>query len=724
MLADIERQKFEIRKRKELRFAKGEPKRVALELRVSSYKQATNGEVPDVPIQREQLLEFIKTQNWIPAMKNGKMIEYLEISSAYKKSRHDREAIVQAIKSAEQDEYDILLFFKSDRLSRISKEYPTIISDLWDMGIEPWDYQQKQALRMKTQSDKLMRFVEGWQGESESVNTSFRVTENMQALARQGMWLGGKNPYGYHYNEPEILTKQNKEGKNKLAVRKGIVIDIEEAKIVILIFELYIKGYGSTKICKILNNPPYNIRKRNGKPIDHTMVLSILKNPIYIGIITWGKTSLREKFFQRIPKKDWMIAEKQEQYRIIPDEVFIQAQEILLRNSEQVIKGKKISRRTLGSERLLAGLAFCGYCEEPMLSKTYTNPAKNYKREGYTCRSHKRKSPCESKRHFIEKDILENAVLSVIEQVINKILTTNKDEILKEFHDKYHSDINNNSNETTKINQKIKELKKLKDYYVTEHQKIIIGIETEVPKEIIINQLQKVSEELKQMEKTINIYEQQQKAKPLSLSDIDKLFSEISNWIIIFKEVDLTHQRKLLSDYINKVLVFDDYITVHLIIGHKEFVQTIPNCAFNDVEECLGYIKSTILDKIQNTVISVSSDKPIRINSKDYWDKVKEWEDKEQKPFGFIIGELRRGMAPEEVINKLGISRGFIYYNFGKYMDKISFLETKHEKLLSDLICDWRGQGLTMDNIAEVSGLAKTTLYNYLRKKRSDFTHS
>lgn len=717
MLAENQRNNFELRKRKEERFTQGEPKRVALAMRVSTPKQIAKGEIPDIPAQRDQLLEFVKTQKWIPAMKNGNMIEYIEVSSAYKKSRHDREAIVQAINGAEQDDYDILLFFKNDRLSRISEEYPTILRDLWDMGCEPWDYQQKQPLRIKTQSEKVMRFLEGWQSETESVNTSFRVTENMKLLARSGDWLGGKNPYGYKYSKPEVLNRQDKHGKNRLKVKMGIEIDNEEAKIVIMIFDLYINGYGSTSICKILNNPPHNIKKRNGKPLDHSMILGILKNPIYIGRLSWGKTSKREKFFQRIPKEDWIFSEeRQEQYRIISDEIFFKAQEILERNREQTSKGKKISRRTFGSERLLAGLAFCGYCGEPMLSKSFSNPAKNYKRDGYTCRSHKRRAFCEAKRHFIEKNTLENVVLFVIEEFIFSVINKNKDELLKEIHNKYHINTDENTKEILKLTQKINELKRLKNYYVAEHQKIIVGEETEIPREIVIEQMKKISDELKQLEETLIIFEKQKETQPLSLKDLDKLLSDLSNWTDLFKRSNFTKQKNLLSKLVNKVLVYDDQIKVCLIFGYEKIVQNIGDYAFNDVEEFLSYVKNITTDKIENAIFSVSNDKPIRSDSQAYWNKVKEWEVRIGKPFGFIIGEMRKEMSSEEVIKKTGISKWFLYTYFGKYMDKISYVEIQYGKSLGDVVKELREE-CSMEEISNQLGLAITTLYNHLRKK-------
>lgn len=118
---------------------------------------------------------------------------------------------------------------------------------------------------------------------------------------------------------------------------------------------------------------------------------------------------------------------------------------------------------------------------------------------------------------------------------------------------------------------------------------------------------------------------------------------------------------------------------------------------------------------MQNPVISVSNDKPIRIDSQGNWRKVQEWEETEQKPFGYIVGELRKSMSPQEVICTLGVSRGFLYYHYSQYMNKISFLEIKYQRPLPQIIRNWKEQGITMNEIADLTGLGVTTLYNHLR---------
>lgn len=100
----------------------------------------------------------------------------------------------------------------------------------------------------------------------------------------------------------------------------------------------------------------------------------------------------------------------------------------------------------------------------------------------------------------------------------------------------------------------------------------------------------------------------------------------------------------------------------------------------------------------------------------DYKQIVIKWEEKTGKPFGELIAELRKDYSPEEVINMLGVSRGFIYYHFSLYMNRTAYLEHTHEMPLGCLVKKMREDGLTMEEISKELGLAVTTLYNHLRR--------
>lgn len=96
--------------------------------------------------------------------------------------------------------WQVLVVYKADRLSRNSFEYPVVLDRFSRIGCEVWSVKDAvggKLLALDTRMDKFVRFLEGWQAETESKNTSIRVSEAMLQLAKQGKWSGGPTPYGY-----------------------------------------------------------------------------------------------------------------------------------------------------------------------------------------------------------------------------------------------------------------------------------------------------------------------------------------------------------------------------------------------------------------------------------------------------------------------------------------------------------------------------------------------
>ena len=84
---------------------------------------------------------------------------------------------------------------------------------------------------------------------------------------------------------------------------------LDEAKIVRLIYKLYLEGYGKNKIADILNEQGYKTRQNNNfAPVS---VLEILKNIIYTGDIVLQKT-IRLSYLSK--KKKLNVGERDRYY--------------------------------------------------------------------------------------------------------------------------------------------------------------------------------------------------------------------------------------------------------------------------------------------------------------------------------------------------------------------------------------------------------------------------
>jgi hypothetical protein len=102
--------------------------------------------------------------------------------------------------------------------------------------------------------------------ESEQIGERVYVGMKQKATTEGGI-LGFAHPFGYDYIDGELR------------------INDYEANIVKLIFEMYLKGNGSSKIAEELDRLEYKT-KRNGVWSART-IGKILKNPIYCGYMKW-----------------------------------------------------------------------------------------------------------------------------------------------------------------------------------------------------------------------------------------------------------------------------------------------------------------------------------------------------------------------------------------------------------------------------------------------------
>ena len=148
--------------------------------------------------------------------------------------------------------------------------------------------------------------------------------------------------------------------EGKLAKRKRprcrIVIDPEEQKIVVWIFEWYAKGLSLIEIAQKLNAIPgvAKPRKSNGNGWSRNTVRAVLKREAYRGL--W-RFSVTEKIFlpskdyaRQIPREKPLKEVTVENLRIVPDTLWFTAQARLAKNT--CIRGRKPKNENASSGRM------------------------------------------------------------------------------------------------------------------------------------------------------------------------------------------------------------------------------------------------------------------------------------------------------------------------------------------------------------------------------------
>ncbi len=178
-----------------------------------------------------------------------------------------------------------------------------------------------------------------------------RIQRGRIESAKEGRFIGSAAPYGYN--------------KVKIKKDKGYTLepDPTEAKVVQLIFEMYLQGDGKSVIAKKLDL--MGIKPRSEKPWSNSTVANILKNPVYIGKMRWGYRKYTKEL------TDGNVVKHREKNEncvyvdglhppIISEDDFNQVQQTLKRRTTAPVK------TDLSLKNPLSGLIFCGKCGAAM----------------------------------------------------------------------------------------------------------------------------------------------------------------------------------------------------------------------------------------------------------------------------------------------------------------------------------------------------------------------
>jgi site-specific DNA recombinase len=269
----------------------------------------------------------------------------------------EREDLQRALREARAGRFDLLLVYRVDRFSRRLRGLVELLDNLDKAGVcfrsatEPFD--------TSTPAGRMMVQMLGVFAEFERATIIDRVVAGMERRAARGAWNHGVSPYGYSVDKPTGF----------LTVRD------DEAVLVPLIFSRYVHDrLGAREIANLLNHDGH--RTRAGKPWSHAAVLTILKNPVYVGQIFYRGV------YHEGPHP-----------RLVTQELFDEAQRILTERGEDYSK-----RASNKSDYLLAGLIICDRCGKRFIGGTATGNRYTYRY--YTCFSRHRYGvdTCDSER--------------------------------------------------------------------------------------------------------------------------------------------------------------------------------------------------------------------------------------------------------------------------------------------------------------------------------------
>ncbi|MBF0571724.1 MAG: recombinase family protein [Candidatus Omnitrophica bacterium] len=264
----------------------------------------------------------------------------------------ERPALQKLLSDIRADKINCVVVYKVDRLSRSLLDFAELLS-LFEKHnvtfVSVTQHFNTQNSMGRLTLNILLSFA---QFEREII--SERTRDKMAASKRKGKWVGGCVPIGYD------LDRANRK----------LVVNPAEAKIVQEIFEAYLKEGTLISATRFINDKGYLTKKyasttgkrRGGGKFKSSTLNQIIKNPYYLGKVRHDN-----------------VLYPGEQERIISDEIFEQAQELLATNRRVFCLKPKHSK--IG---LLSHILRCNACNSTMYI-AYTEKHKKFKYYHYVC---------------------------------------------------------------------------------------------------------------------------------------------------------------------------------------------------------------------------------------------------------------------------------------------------------------------------------------------------
>ena len=263
-----------------------------------------------------------------------------------------RPKMLELLQEVEDKKYDAVLVMDIDRLGRGNMREQGLILETFK------EYDTKIITPNKTydldnEFDEEYSEFEAFMSRRELKIIKKRLLRGRMKSLQEGNYIASVAPFGYE-----------KHGKT-------LVINNDQAKVVELIFKLYvIDNLGDSRIAKYLIEN--RIQTASGDlNWDKTTIRSILKNPVYTGKVVWGRKKISYdkrgiKGSKLQDEADWLIYEGKHE-AIIDEDTF---------NTAQAKAKSRHNPRTQANIDLrnpLAGIIKCGGCGHTMTIRTMKN---------------------------------------------------------------------------------------------------------------------------------------------------------------------------------------------------------------------------------------------------------------------------------------------------------------------------------------------------------------
>ncbi|MFZ5817467.1 MAG: recombinase family protein [Bacillota bacterium] len=363
------------------------PRAVAVYIRWSTDEQSDG---TTLEVQRERCSLYIRSQGWSFSE------ELVYVDDGYSGASLDRPALSRLREAVRSGRVDCVVAYSIDRLSRNLADMTELIQREWAGRCIFRSATQPIGTDEGNPTGQLVFNILASFAEFERGLIRERTHSGAVRRAREGRYPGGPvAPYGYI-----------RDGIGSLAVDEG------RASVVRWMFEQAVAGpygQGPVVIARALNGR--GIPSPGGGKWWAASVREILRNPIYAGIVTYGrrKTNQAHVHDKGVPKQSRretpLVRVDGAMPAIVSPEVWERAQEL---ERERSAKYSKKGGAQGENRALLSGIAVCK-CGGPLHIFYKANRARYYR-----CSRNAQKGGCEHNPGIYRADDLEQQVVDAV----------------------------------------------------------------------------------------------------------------------------------------------------------------------------------------------------------------------------------------------------------------------------------------------------------------------
>ena len=464
--------------------------KIAAYCRVSTEKEA---QIDSLEKQIEFFNEFTKKNDY------DLYKLYADEGISGKQIKH-RKLFQQMMQDAKAKKFEKVVVKDVSRFARNTVDLLQSIRELKSYGIEV-DFLNNGEI-MEGGSEFILTIL-GAMAQQESANMSKRVKFGKDITAQKG-------------RVPNIVFGYDKIPDERYTLK----INEEEAKIVKEIFENYVyKGMGTTKIAWELNERGIRTKKTKSRWVQ-TSIVRMLKNPIYTGRVTNKKSEVTDFITgtrKDLPEEEWIVVEKPEM-RIISDELFNKAQEILAQRSIEF----KLNCKREKTSYVFSTLIYCKHCgySYRRVKRKYTENGKEYIRWVCSGRNSMGVSSCPNTTVIDEEELL-NAIKEYLKSIISNKKKFMKS-VQKEF-DKITKLRENNERSEKSLLQEIEKITVKKQKYMEMFQNEVINIQE------LKKYTNPLNEDISRLERELKLITSEIKEKDVLEKELTRTISTIDD---------------------------------------------------------------------------------------------------------------------------------------------------------------------------------------------------